>query len=69
MNEYQVRQAACDCLKPERRSYIQEAMDHASEFSDGAFMAYMDERGIDVSELEAFSIEHDCQSKKEKTNG
>ena len=60
MNEYQKRQAACTCLKPERREYIREKMDFASDFPDGAFMAYMDESGIDVSELEAFSTEHNC---------
>lgn len=59
-NDYQKRQSACKCLTPERRRFIRAAMDHADEFGDGAFMAYMDERGIDISELEAFSVEHDC---------
>ena len=59
-NLYQRRQAACDCLESERRGFIQSAMDHASDFSDGAFMAYMEEEGIDVSELEAFSTDHNC---------
>jgi len=62
MNDYQRRQAACDCLTPERRGYIKSAMDHAADFPDGAFMAYLDEMGIDVSELEAFSTEHDCKA-------
>jgi hypothetical protein len=49
-------------LKPERRGFIQAAMDFAESFPDGAFMAYMEEQGIDVGELEAFSLEHDCTS-------
>jgi hypothetical protein len=48
----------CDCLTPERRSYIESAMDFSSDFSDGAFFAYMEEKGIDVSELEVFSTTH-----------
>jgi hypothetical protein len=50
----------CHCLTDERRGYIEAAMDFADEFPDGAFMAYMDEQGIDVSELEVFSTTHDC---------
>ena len=57
---YEQRQAACKCLKPERRGYIEAAIAHSSDFSDGAFFAFMQERGIDVSELEAFGIDHDC---------
>ncbi len=60
MNDYQKRQAACKCLDPERRGFIKSAMDFAHDFPDGAFMAYMDENLIDVSELECFSMEHDC---------
>lgn len=60
MNDHQKKQASCTCLTPERRDYIQSAMDFADDFSDAAFMAYLEERGIDVSELEAFSIEHEC---------
>lgn len=61
--EYKKRQVACDCLTMDRRSYVEAAMDFAADFPDGAFMAYMDERGIDVSELEAFSVEHNCRKK------
>ena len=57
---YQKRQAACECLTPERSGFIKSVMDHAEDFSDGAFFAYMDENGIDVSELECFSEQHDC---------
>jgi len=57
---YKRRQAACQCIPRDRRIDIQTAMDFASDFSDGAFMAYMEEQGIDVSELEVFSVEHDC---------
>lgn len=64
MNDYQKKQAACRCLKPKRRGFIQAAMDFASDFNDGAFMAYMEEQGIDVSELEPFSLEHDCSTGK-----
>jgi hypothetical protein len=63
-NRYQKRQAACTCLAAERREYIKDAMLIAHDFNDGAFMAYMEERGIDVSELEAFSKEHDCVDPK-----
>lgn len=59
-NEYQKKQAACKCLPPGRREFIRMHMDIADDFSDGAFMAYMDEKGIDVSELEALSLTHDC---------
>ena len=60
-DEYKKRQAACRCLSPERRSYIQNAISFSDDFSDGAFMAYMDEEGIDMSEFECLSIEHDCK--------
>ncbi len=49
---------ACTCLTSERKAYIQAKMDFAEDFSDGAFMAFMDESGIDVSELECFSTTH-----------
>lgn len=64
MNEYQKRQAACTCLTPERRGFIQSALDFTEDFPDGAFMAYMEDAGIDISELEAFSEDHDCQKKE-----
>lgn len=54
-------QANCVCIPRERRDAIQQAMDFASDFNDGAFMAYMEEEGIDVSELEVFSTTHDCR--------
>lgn len=54
----------CNCLTPERWVYISNAMDFASDFSDGAFMGYMEEQGIDVSELEIFSEQHKCGGKK-----
>ena len=60
MNEYRKRQSACKCLESERRGYIQAALDFSDDFSDGAFMAYMEEQGIDMSELEAFSLQHRC---------
>jgi len=65
MNEYQERQSRCSCLTAERRGFIRSAMSYAEDFSDGAFMAYMDEMGIDVSELEAFGTEHDCNPEGE----
>ena len=58
--DYRLRQSRCLCLKPNRRVFIQAAMDFASNFNDGAFFAYMAECGIDVSELEAFGLDHDC---------
>lgn len=60
-NVYQKRQEACDCLPAGRREFIRVHMDIADDFSDGAFMAYMGENGIDISELEALSLDHDCQ--------
>ena len=60
MNGYQERQANCKCLKPDRRIFISEKMDFSKDFNDGAFLAYMEENGIDVSDLEPFSIEHNC---------
>ncbi len=54
------RPAACRCLKPDRRAFISAKMDHASNFPEGAFAAYMDECGIDVDELETLSTDHDC---------
>lgn len=65
MNDYQKRQAACTCLSPERRGFIKAAMDFAEDFPDGAFFAYLDERDIDVTELEPFSLEHDCRTPTE----
>lgn len=50
----------CKCISDERRDYIQAAMGFADDFSDGAFMAYMEESGIDVSELEVFAVDHKC---------
>jgi hypothetical protein len=50
----------CKCLPLERRAYIESKMHFAEDFSDGAFMAFMEESGIDVSELEIFSTTHDC---------
>ena len=49
---------ACTCLTPERKDYIRSGMAFAKDFPDGAFMAYMDECGIDVTELECFSTTH-----------
>lgn len=53
----------CKCLTPERRGFIDGAMSHSSDFGDGAFFAYMDEQGIDVSELEVLSNEHKAECK------
>ena len=50
----------CTCLTPERRGYIEAAMDFADDFPDGAFMAFMEEKGIDVYELIPFSDDHKC---------
>jgi hypothetical protein len=61
MNDYQKRQAACDCLPAERRGFIKSALDFTEDFPDGAFLAYMEEQGIDISELEAFAESHDCK--------
>lgn len=61
-NLYQRRQAACRCLRASRRGFIKEKMDfaNANDFPDGAFFAFMDENGIDVSEMEPFSTDHNC---------
>lgn len=58
---YAARQAACRCLTPKRRAYVEAAMSHAADWSDGAFFGYMQERGIDVTELEPFATDHDCR--------
>ncbi len=50
----------CTCLTPERMGYIQAAMDMSEDFPDGAFFALMEEKGIDVTELEPFSDDHKC---------
>ncbi len=55
---------ACDCLSPERKGFIREKMDFAEDFPDGAFMAYMEENSIDVSELECFSTTHFAENHK-----
>ena len=39
-------------LTPERRAYIEAALAFAEDFPDGAFMAYMEEQGISIDELE-----------------
>ena len=57
---------ACDCLTSERKEFIQSAMDFSDDFNDGAFMAYMEEHGIDVSELECFSTTHYAENHKGK---
>ena len=67
MNDYQKKQAYCKCLPPERRVFIQAALDFTVDFGNGAFDAYMADQGIDISELEPFSLEHDCQ-KTEASN-
>lgn len=59
-NDYQKAQAACTCLKPARRAYIKGKMDFAADFPDGAFLAFMAESGVDVSELEPFAEGHKC---------
>lgn len=64
MREYKIRQSRCKCLSDERRSFIEARMDHSSSFPDGAFIAYMEEQGIDMSELECFSIDHNCGTEK-----
>lgn len=55
---YQEEVRKCDCLDSERKAFIQMHMAQAEDFPDGAFMAYMEECGIDVSELECFSTTH-----------
>lgn len=57
----------CKCLNPKRRGYIESAMSFSADFSDGAFLAYMEEMKIDVSDLEIFSDEHlkSCTNKGE----
>jgi len=56
--KYQDEVNACTCLTPDRKAYIQSKMDFAEDFSDGAWLAYLEEEGIDVSELECFSTTH-----------
>lgn len=53
--------STCHCLTDERRAYINLHMGIADDFGDGAFFAYMEECGIDVSELEVFSLQHKCE--------
>lgn len=36
----------------DRKAFVQAAMDFAEDFPDGAYFAYMEEQGIDVTELE-----------------
>lgn len=55
---YVQRVIGCDCLTEERKGYIASALLHSEDFPDGAFHAYMDEMGIDVSELVPFSEGH-----------
>lgn len=57
---YAQRAAKCSCLSQERLAEVAEALRHSEDFPDGAFMAYMEERGIDVSELECFAEGHNC---------
>ena len=64
--KYQSELSACDCISDGRKVMIQSAMDFAEDFSDGAFMAYMEECGIDVSELECFSTTHYAENHKGK---
>lgn len=54
------RLADCQCLTDERRGFIEAALSFSSDFSDGAFFAFMEERGIDITELEVFSLDHVC---------
>lgn len=56
----------CTCLTDERRAFVQAQMDYADDFPDGAFMGWMEECGIDVSELEVFAEGHDCQNRQRK---
>ncbi len=63
MSDYKIIQAACRCLRPKRREFIQSVLDVTADLSDGAFFAILGERGIDVTELEPFSLEHDCRKK------
>ena len=60
VKEYKKKQAACKCLSEKRRAYIQTALDVCDDWPDGAFFAYLEERNIDVTELEPFSLEHNC---------
>lgn len=50
----------CTCLTPERRGFVQAAIDFADDFSDGAFMAYIEEKGISMDELMVLSDDHVC---------
>ena len=64
--KYQSEVEACTCLTPDRKAFVQTRMHFAEDFSDGAFMAYMEESGIDVSELECFSTTHYAENHKGK---
>lgn len=50
----------CKCIPETRRGFIQAHLDIAEDFPDGAFMAYLESKGIDGYELEPFSDDHDC---------
>jgi len=38
-------------MDADRRAYVETMMDIASDFSDGAFWGFMQEKGIDIDEL------------------
>lgn len=59
-------QPHCLCLGPKRRAFIDACLDFAADLPDGAFMAYMEQEGIDVSELEVYSASHVCNQKQKE---
>ena len=56
-----IKKEECKCLPEERRVYIENALSLAEDFPDGAWMAFLQEQGIDPNELEVFSVGHNCK--------
>lgn len=59
---YAQRASRCSCLSQKRLNRIADALRFSEDFPDGAFCAYMEECGIDISELEPFSEGHNCHA-------
>ncbi len=57
---YKARQAACQCIPRGRRAEIEVHMEISEDFTDGAWLAYMEGARVDISELEVFALDHNC---------
>lgn len=49
-------------MTPERFGYIDAANTFAADFSDGSYLAFMEEKGISMEELEEYSKE--CEQRR-----